>query len=322
MKVSILISNYNYAYYLPEAVKSVLDQTHQDIEIIIVDDGSTDQSRDLITKLQQQVPDTIKPIFQQNQGQGAAFNTGFAASSGEIVAFLDADDSWKPNKLQRVVEMFSEPEIIGVMHPLELIDAESQVISTGAMAKPMPSGDIARIITATGNAWWFPPTSGLTYRRRALDQVLPMDIAKWHLCADGCLVYCTSFLGKVTALNEVLGSYRLHGANNYFSHQPPGIEKRLKSLAGIEMTNRYLNDFLKSINYPDPVDLSRNLSYRRERYYLRGQWDIQEVNEISSLILSWPFYSWQEKMNYLVRFWLKSVGFWIHPTATLGKTMP
>lgn len=319
MKISIIITNYNYANYLPAAINSALAQTYSDQEIIIVDDGSKDDSRNVITQFQQKYPDKIKAIFQENQGQAAAFNTGFEAAKGEIIAFLDADDVWKPNKLQRVVEVLNQPDVVGTMHLLEMIDREGNVTSTPDSNERIPSGDLARVVLNTGNAWWFPPTSGLAYRRSILTKVFPMDTGKWRLCADGCLVYCTAFLGKIKTLNEVLGSYRLHGANNFSFSEHITNEQIAETQAGIEMTNQYLNEFLRRINYSEKVDLARNLQYRRTQYYLREKWDIDEMRAISGLILGWPFYSWQERAYYLARFWIKSVGFLIHPTSHLER---
>jgi len=319
MKVSIIISNYNYARYLPAAIDSALAQTYPDTEIIVVDDGSTDDSRNVIAQFQQKAPDRLKAIFQENQGQGGAFNAGFEASSGEIIAFLDADDVWKPNKLQRVVEALSRPDVVGTMHQLDVIDGDGNVTNRGSTNGWIPNGDLARVIIDTGNAWWYPPTSGLAYRRSVLEKVLPMDAVKWRLWADGCLIYCTAFLGKIKTLNEVLGSYRIHG-KNYHHNQEGGTTEEAKSLAGIEMTNLYLNEFLERIGYPDRVDLSRNLQYRQSQYYLRGKWDADEVRAISGLILGWPFYTFQERAYYLVRFLMKSAGFLAHPTSQAERT--
>lgn len=320
MKVSIIISNYNYARYLPAAIDSALAQTYPDTEIIVVDDGSTDDSRNVIAQFQQKAPDRLKAIFQENQGQGGAFNAGFEASRGEIIAFLDADDVWKPNKLQRVVEALSRPDVVGTMHQLDVIDGDGNVTNRGSTNGWIPSGDLARVIINTGNAWWFPPTSGLAYRRSVLEKVLPMDAVKWRLWADGCLIYCTAFLGKIKTLNEVLGSYRIHGKNYHYNKEGGTTEGQAKSLAGIEMTNLYLNEFLERIGYPDRVDLSRNLQYRQSQYYLRGKWDADEVRAISGLILGWPFYTWQERAYYLVRFLMKSAGFLAHPTSHAERT--
>lgn len=310
MRISVILSNYNYAQYLPAAIASVLGQTFQNFEIIIVDDGSTDNSHEVIKHFYEQSPDKIKFIFQSNQGQGAAFNTAFEAANGEVIAFLDADDIWLPNKLQQIVDAFSPaPDIVGIMHLLNLIDANGNTIGD-TKSGWIPNEDLADIILKTGNAWNYPPTSGLAYRRSILEKVFPIDPIKWRLCVDGCLVYCTAFLGKVVGLDEVLASYRIHGSNNHADDNVT-VEKQLRSQAGIEMTNQYLNDFLESIQYPAQVDLSNNLSYRRTRYYLKKKWNFIEAIAISKLILRWYFYTWYERGNYLVRFWVKSLGFLI-----------
>jgi len=321
MKVSVIVSNYNYARYLPIAINSVLAQTYPNFEIILVDDGSKDNSREVIAQLQQLAPDKIKPIYQPNQGQGAAFNTGFAAASGDIIAFLDADDVWQPQKLQRIVEQFcSCPQVIGVMHLLKNIDGNGNPVNAASTVGRLLDEDLAKVILQTGNAWCFPPTSGLAYRRSVLEKVFPIDCSKWRLCADGCLIYCTAFLGKVKTLNEVLGSYRIHGANHYMKYSDNPDEDEIEALTGIEMTNRYINEFLEQINYPDRVNLSRNLQYRRTNYYRRGKWDLKEIIAISKLILGWRFYSSWEKVYYLARFWMKNIKLLTRPRVNINKT--
>ncbi|NBD17588.1 MAG: hypothetical protein GVY04_16075 [Cyanobacteria bacterium] len=82
---------------------------------------------------------------------------------------------------------------------------------------------------------------------------------------------------------------------------------------GTEMTNKYLNNFLESIDYPERVDLSLNLDYRRKKFYLQGKWNIEEMQAISALILKWPFYTSLERVKYLIIFWLKSIFFLMIP---------
>ncbi|MFQ4145146.1 glycosyltransferase family 2 protein [Chlorogloeopsis sp. ULAP02] len=320
MKVSVIISNYNYARYLPTAIDSVLAQTYPNFEIILVDDGSKDNSREVIAELQQLAPDKIKAIYQQNQGQGAAFNTGFEAASGDIIAFLDADDVWQPQKLQRIVEEFNRSEVVGVMHLLNNIDGNGNLVKGSSTVGQLLDENLAQVIVDTGNAWCFPPTSGLAYRRKVLEKVFPIDCSKWRLCADGCLIYCTAFLGKVKTLNQILGSYRIHGANHFIKHSTSESEEA-QALAGIEMTNRYVNEFLEQIGHPYRVNLSRNLQYRRTNFYRRSKWDTKEVLAISNLILGWRFYRLWEKVYYLLRFWMKSIKLLTHPNVSVNETV-
>src|ERR1700730_3706812 len=102
--VSILINNFNYVEFLNEAIESALNQSYPAIEIIIVDDGSTDGSREVIARH----ADKVRAVLKENGGQGSAFNAGVAASRGEILCFLDADDFFYPNKVAAVVDEFTK----------------------------------------------------------------------------------------------------------------------------------------------------------------------------------------------------------------------
>lgn len=318
MKVSVIISNYNYARFLTAAIESTISQSYQNFEIIVVDDGSKDNSRDVLVELQKQYPDKIKAIFQENRGQGGAFNTGFQACSGEVVAFLDADDIWKPNKLQQVVEIFQQPDIVGVMHLLEEVDSEGHLLTNHPPRKYDLGDDLAKVVIETGNAWNFPPTSALSYRRSVLEQVFPIDPVRWRIWADGCLIYTTAFLGKIKTIDRVLGGYRIHGANNHMNSEATQ-EQIAKALLGIEMTNKYINEFLEHINYPTRVDLSLNLQLRREQYYEKRMWNLPESWSISRLILGWSFYNWYEKIYYLIRFWTKNFNIFFQTTFINSK---
>lgn len=98
--VSIIIPAYNAAKYLPESVNSALAQTYSEREIIIVDDGSTDGTSQILGEY----GDSIRVVVQTNQGSAAACNAGVAVAKGEWIAFLDADDVWLPEKLARQIE--------------------------------------------------------------------------------------------------------------------------------------------------------------------------------------------------------------------------
>jgi glycosyltransferase involved in cell wall biosynthesis len=101
---SILINNYNYGRFLGQAIDSALSQDYLSKEILVVDDGSTDNSREIIFSY----GDRIIPIFKENGGQASAFNAGVAASRGDILCFLDADDFFYPEKITHVVDVFCQ----------------------------------------------------------------------------------------------------------------------------------------------------------------------------------------------------------------------
>jgi glycosyltransferase involved in cell wall biosynthesis len=118
---SIIITSYNYEKFLPRAIDSALQQTYPVKEIIVVDDGSTDNSRHIINSY----GDQIIPVFQKNKGRAFATNAGFFASQGEIIFFLDADDIFFPHKVETMVNYFLQvvphnPEVM-IFHRVEMI---------------------------------------------------------------------------------------------------------------------------------------------------------------------------------------------------------
>ncbi len=102
--VSIIINNYNYGRFLAEAIDSALIQTHSRIEVIVVDDGSTDDSRAIIAGY----GNRINTILKENGGQTSALNAGFAVSHGDLVCFLDSDDRLLPTAIEEAVRLFLE----------------------------------------------------------------------------------------------------------------------------------------------------------------------------------------------------------------------
>ena len=109
--VSVIVPTYNCATYLPDAIDSVLAQTFKDFEIIIVDDGSTDNTREVVKKYGLQ----IKYIYQENKGPSAARNLGIQSSNGQYIAFLDSDDIWLPQKLELQMNEFLKSPSTGLV---------------------------------------------------------------------------------------------------------------------------------------------------------------------------------------------------------------
>ncbi|MHB1131383.1 MAG: glycosyltransferase family 2 protein [Chloroflexota bacterium] len=212
--VSIVINNYNYGRFLADAIGSALRQTLPSVEVIVVDDGSTDNSREVIASF----GDKVVPLYKENGGQASAFNAGFAHSRGEVVIFLDADDRLLPRTAERVAGAFRQnPELAKVMYPMEIIDAAGA--STGVV-KPAPhlplrSGDLRQhVLSFPWDMTWM-ATSGNAFAANVLRQILPMPVQEFALCADYYLSHLSTLHGPVLFLDEVGASYRLHGTNNH-----------------------------------------------------------------------------------------------------------
>jgi hypothetical protein len=208
--VSIIIPNYNYARYLRIAIDSALAQTHSPVEVIVVDDGSTDSSREVI----ESYGDRITPIVKANGGHGSALNAGYAASRGEIVIFLDADDELMSEAVEQVVKAW-RPAVAKAQFQLEMVDENSKPLG---MRVPtfddyLPSGDIRERIVRYGE---YPssPCSGNAYSRAALNKLMPMDEVLWSAGSEKSLVFLSPFFGDVVSIRAPLGRYRIHPDND------------------------------------------------------------------------------------------------------------
>jgi glycosyltransferase involved in cell wall biosynthesis len=110
--VSVVIPTYNYAHYLPRAIESAINQTYSPLEIIVVDDASTDQTPDILKAYGSRITVVRK---ENNEGPTKARNLGLTAVSGDLIAFLDSDDEWKPQKLEKQVAAFHRDPAAGVI---------------------------------------------------------------------------------------------------------------------------------------------------------------------------------------------------------------
>jgi glycosyltransferase involved in cell wall biosynthesis len=113
VKVSVIIPTYNSIRFVTEAIDSVLAQTFQDFEILVVDDGSNDETRQV---LKEKYGDSIRYLYKENGGVSSARNYGIERAEGKYIAFLDADDVWMPEKLEKQVELLESDSEIGLCY--------------------------------------------------------------------------------------------------------------------------------------------------------------------------------------------------------------
>ena len=224
--VSIIINNYNYARFLGRAIASALAQTYRPLQVIVVDDGSTDHSRKVIAEVIAEFGDQVLPVLKANGGQASAFNAGFAASQGDVVIFLDADDELAPHVAAATVATFAaQPDVVRVQYRLEIVDAEGQRLgqTKPPQAMPIPVGDLRQAVLHHGDDIAWLPTSGNAFAATVLRQILPMPEADYRICADYYLSNLSPLYGPVAALAQPGGCYRVHGAN---SHQTSAVHPR------------------------------------------------------------------------------------------------
>jgi glycosyltransferase involved in cell wall biosynthesis len=217
---SIIVNNFNYARFLREAIDSALGQSLADSEVIVVDDGSTDGSREIIETYGR----AIVPVFKANGGQTSALNAGFAASSGEIVCFLDADDTLEPQAMAEAAAAVADGVTSKVHWPLWITDSGGRR-SGDQIPEDLPSGDLLRGILEHGfYGVKHPPTSGNAFVRRFLAEVFPLpEFEKLtgfaSASADAYMSLMAPLYGRVAKLDAPRGSYRQHGGNDYISHE-------------------------------------------------------------------------------------------------------
>lgn len=212
--VSIIINNYNYGCFIGSAIDSALAQTYPCTEIIVVDDGSTDNSQEVILSY----GNRIIPVLKENNGQASAFNAGFIVSNGSIICVLDSDDTFIAEKVAEVVEVFRCYKDIGwCFHPLRMVDT-----NTNKFIKIDPpssfSGEIDfRASIKRGRMPLFAPaTSGLCFSRLLLEQLLPVPEAEDTAIFDRYLKFAALGLSKGVFLNKDLVVQGIH-SNNAFS---------------------------------------------------------------------------------------------------------
>ena len=237
--VSVLIANYNNARFLPEALDSVLAQTYTNWEAIICDDGSTDNSRQVIEQYLA-LDSRFRCVFKRNGGVATALNAAYLESKGDVIAFLDADDFFYRDKCALVVNRFQVNHLAGFAgHQLTPVNERGK--ATGpAIPRLMEEGWLGPKALVGGGRCELPPGGGLVFRRELAEVLFPIPDAFHRRAADGYLLGIAQLASVFVAVTAPLAAYRIHTANVTAACKPTvgTVQKTLEDYEKISVTQR------------------------------------------------------------------------------------
>jgi glycosyltransferase involved in cell wall biosynthesis len=260
--ITIVISNFNYESYLAEAIDSALRQDYPHVEVLVVDDGSTDHSRHIIESYRPR----ITAIYQDNAGQGSTFNSAFAVSKGQVLCFLDADDMFLPNKASTIAGAYArDPKAGLIYHQLQLVDAAKKPLGS-PWPRSVWCADIRSRVEESGGWWPWPTTGGLCASRAFLSKVLPMPCAPYRLCADAYIGGLAHFFGPVSGIKAPLSLCRIHGANYYNFRD---LTRRAESERRFERLNIEFNELRAALHDRFGIDSAMRLEDNPQYHRLR-----------------------------------------------------
>jgi glycosyltransferase involved in cell wall biosynthesis len=250
-KVSVIIPTYNCAHYLEQAIESAMNQTYRDVEIIVLDDGSTDNTSEVVRKY----GNNIRYIRQANAGLPAARNRAIESSAGEFLAFLDSDDWWELSKLAKQVPLLEDDPQVGLVYTdLRVVHDDGEIIPSFLASRPLAtSGYVFDRLLESG----FILPSTVLLRRSCLDQVGMFDESmRSHEDIELWLRVCQSW--KVALINEPL-THRRQGDANMTSND------NLKTEYSVKL-------FEKALRLPSLTTEQRTLMTKKlaGAYFARG----------------------------------------------------
>lgn len=208
--VSVIIPNYNYAHFVGDAIESVIAQTYNNFELIVIDNGSTDSSRKVLEEYEKEYSPKLRVIFQENRGQAGSRNRGVEESKGDLIAFLDADDVWLTNKLKEQTKLFNNNDIGLVYSNYYVVDEHLSILKE---KKAKYRGDVLHVFATAGSlAVVDGGESNAVIRKECFEKVgiFNYDLEEstgWDLYRRVASCY------KIDYVDSPLMMYRLHGNN-------------------------------------------------------------------------------------------------------------
>ena len=256
LRLSVIIPNFNYAEYVGQAIDSALAIDWPQVQVIVVDDGSTDGSRAVI----EGYGDRITAIYQDNAGQFTAYNAGYPRADGDVIIFLDSDDLLDSSVMREIAAVWRDG-VSKVQFRLRSVDAAAQALGTSfPQFDGAPRPEALRRWAIATTTYPTPPGSGNAYSRAYLDRIFPLDDACGRP-GDSCCVAAAPLLGDVLTLDAPLGKYRVHGRNDGAASRLDAAQFNLHVVRA-QQRHRYFQRIAGSVGVEVPDDaLDRSLHY-------------------------------------------------------------
>jgi len=214
--VSILLANYNYARYVGESIESVVNQSYQNWELIVCDDGSTDDSLEVVRAYADR-DRRIKVLSKPNGGHTSALNLAYSACRGEVICLLDSDDLYLPSKLEATIRECAQfPQAGLISHAVVRVDEHRKQQGVWPLSA-LPDGWLGPEVLRVGGVLpYAPPTAGISLRREISDLLFPLsETPPLDMCPDQVIMRLAPLMTRIRRISAALAEYRVHNANAY-----------------------------------------------------------------------------------------------------------
>jgi glycosyltransferase involved in cell wall biosynthesis len=263
--LSVIVACHNYEAFVGRAIASVTGQGHTRVELIVVDDGSTDRSWEVISDIAASAEAKGQPFAIHriaNQGQRGACLYGFERSRAPFILFLDADDELLPGSIETILGRL-DAKVSKLQFPLERIDAEGRPVGEPrpALREARERETLMARVLRSGS-YTTPPTSGNVFRR---DLCALLREADYDVAVDGIILFAAPFLGDVVSLATPLGRYRLHDRNDSGINRPPDPRSIARDLRRFVDRTAHLRRFLEGQGLADRLVKPEEAYFHRER---------------------------------------------------------
>lgn len=254
VKASVIVAVYNGAKTLTQTIESILSQTYDNFELLLIDDGSTDESKNLIEKYLED--ERVKYFKKQNGGVASARNFGIARATGEVIGFCDQDDQWLPQKLEKQIPLFSDPDV-GLVYSWVDIDRHGK----RECSTPEFEGECFEALLNRN----FVSCCTAMVRRTVLNQVNGLDESRELLGVDDRHLWLkVARISKLAVAKTPLAIYFIHGENYSLDNKKMLIADLscIEKIASIEDLTPREKSLCKNAKYNAYKHYANNFLYR------------------------------------------------------------